>query len=93
MKPQQHYVRFVRWFDEIGLDDLELVGGKNASLGELVEALGDTIKVPEGFAITADAYRRLVDAGGLWQRMMVILDKTNWKDPKSTGRRRPNCVD
>ncbi|MEP7350404.1 MAG: phosphoenolpyruvate synthase [Sphingorhabdus sp.] len=85
MKPQQHYVRFVRWLDEIGLDDLELVGGKNASLGELVEALGDTIKVPEGFAITADAYRRLVDAGGLWQRMMLILDQTNWKDPKATG--------
>lgn len=82
---QPHYVRFVRWFDEIGLDDLELVGGKNASLGELVEALGDTIKVPEGFAITADAYRGLVDAGDLWQRMMVILDNTNWKDPKATG--------
>jgi pyruvate, water dikinase len=85
VKPQQHYVRFVRWFDEIGLGDLDLVGGKNASLGELAGALGDAIKVPEGFAITADAYRRLVDDGGLWQRMMVILDKTNWKDPKATG--------
>jgi pyruvate, water dikinase len=85
LKLQQHYVRFVRWFDEIGLDDLELVGGKNASLGELAEALGHSIKVPEGFAITADAYRRLVDSGGLWQRMMAILDKTNWKDPKATG--------
>jgi pyruvate, water dikinase len=82
---QQHYVRFVRWFDEIGLDDLELVGGKNASLGELAEALGETIKVPEGFAITVDAYRRMIDYKGLWQRMMRILDGTNWADPKVTG--------
>jgi pyruvate,water dikinase len=82
---QQHYVRFVRWFDEIGLDDLELVGGKNASLGELAEALGETIKVPEGFAITVDAYRRMVDYKGLWQRMMKILDGTNWADPTVTG--------
>jgi pyruvate, water dikinase len=82
---QQHYVRFVRWFDEIGLDDLELVGGKNASLGELAKALGDTIKVPEGFAIIVDAYRRMVDYKGLWQRMMRILDGTNWSDPTVTG--------
>ncbi len=33
---REHYIRFFRWFDEIGLDDLPLVGGKNASLGELV---------------------------------------------------------
>jgi pyruvate, water dikinase len=82
---QQHYVRYVRWFDEIGLDDLALVGGKNASLGELVEALGDSIKVPEGFAITVDAYRHMVDMDGLWQRIMGVLDSTNWHDPKVTG--------
>lgn len=82
---QQHYVRYVRWFDEIGLDDLALVGGKNASLGELVEALGDSIKVPEGFAITVDAYRHMVDMGGLWKRIMAVLDGTNWHDPTATG--------
>lgn len=82
---QQQYVRYVRWFDEIGLDDVNLVGGKNASLGELAEALGDRIKVPEGFAITVEAYRRMVDLKGLWQKMMRILDGTNWADPKVTG--------
>jgi len=82
---QQQYVRYVRWFDEIGLDDVNLVGGKNASLGELAEALGDRIKVPEGFAITVEAYRRMVDLNGLWQKMMRILDGTNWADPKVTG--------
>ena len=57
-----HYVRFFRWFDEIGLDDLPLVGGKNASLGELGRSLSGSIKVPEGFAVTSEAYRRFVDS-------------------------------
>ncbi len=80
-----HYVRFFRWFDEIGLDDIALVGGKNASLGELARSLGKEIRVPEGFAITSEAYRRLVNHGGLWGRLMAILDHTNWGDPKLTG--------
>lgn len=84
-KPSQHYVRFIRWFDEIGLDDLNLAGGKNASLGELARFLGSSIKVPEGFAITADAYRQTIDRDNLWQRMMVILDQTDWRNPKATG--------
>ena len=82
---REHNIRFCRWFDEIGLDDLPLVGGKNASLGELVRSLGDKIKVPEGFAITSEAYRRFVDKDGLWVRLMRILDETNWKDPKASG--------
>jgi pyruvate, water dikinase len=80
-----HYVRFFRWFDEIGLDDLPLVGGKNASLGELARSLGGQIKVPEGFAVTSEAYRRFVDSKGLWARLMRILDETNWKDPKAAA--------
>jgi pyruvate, water dikinase len=82
---QQHYVRFFRWFDEIGLDDLSLVGGKNASLGELAHVMGDQIKVPEGFAITVEAYRRFVDLHGLWRQLMEILDGTNWADPVAAG--------
>jgi pyruvate,water dikinase len=84
-KPSQHYVRFIRWFDEIGLDDLNLAGGKNASLGELARFLGSSIKVPEGFVITADAYRQTIDRDNLWQRMMIILDQTDWRNPKATG--------
>ena len=82
---RDHYVRFSRWFDEIGLGDIDLVGGKNASLGELARALGDKIKVPEGFAVTSEAYRRFVGHKGLWLRLMRILDATNWKDPKVAG--------
>jgi pyruvate,water dikinase len=46
------------WFDEIGLEDIPQVGGKNASLGEMVRALADQgVRVPDGFATTATAYR------------------------------------
>jgi pyruvate, water dikinase len=82
---RDHYVRFFRWFDEVGLDDLALVGGKNASLGELTRSLGSAIKVPEGFAVTSEAYRRFIEKNGLWARLMRILDQTNWKDPKAAG--------
>ncbi len=47
----------VLWFDEVGRADVSSVGGKNASLGEMVRGLGKAgVKVPEGFATTANAY-------------------------------------
>jgi len=46
----------IRWFEEIGIGDIPLVGGKNASLGEMYSELASQgVKVPNGFAITADA--------------------------------------
>ena len=49
---------YIRWFKEIGIDNVPLVGGKNASLGEMYQNLtADGVRVPNGFAITADAYR------------------------------------
>ena len=49
---------WIRWFDTLGLDDVPLVGGKNASLGELRRALVPRgVRIPDGFATTADAYR------------------------------------
>jgi pyruvate,water dikinase len=57
---------FIRWFSEIGLGDVPLVGGKNASLGELYRELSRAgVRVPNGFAITADAYRQFMHATGL----------------------------
>jgi len=51
--------KFVLWFDEIGIDDIPLVGGKNASLGEMYQNLTKkSVRVPNGFAITAHAYRK-----------------------------------
>ena len=49
----------VRWFADLGLGDLEQVGGKNSSLGEMVSHLTDLgVRVPNGFATTADAFHR-----------------------------------
>ncbi|MFQ5690580.1 MAG: phosphoenolpyruvate synthase [Gemmatimonadota bacterium] len=59
-------MRYIRWFSEIGAGDLEQVGGKNASLGEMIRTLGDQgITVPDGFAVTAEAYWEFVDANDL----------------------------
>jgi pyruvate, water dikinase len=56
----------IRWFADIGSDDVPAVGGKNASLGEMIDALsGRGIRVPDGFAVTAAAYRGFVDANDL----------------------------
>lgn len=56
----------IRWFEELGRGDVASVGGKNASLGELVANLGaQGIKVPGGFAITAEVYRQFIAENGL----------------------------
>ena len=57
---------YVRWFEEIGTDDVPLVGGKNASLGEMYRALdAKGVKVPNGFAITAEAYLHFLNEAKL----------------------------
>jgi len=57
---------YIRWFEDIGADDVASVGGKNASLGEMVRNLGRyDIKVPPVFAITADGYRHFLSANNL----------------------------
>lgn len=56
----------ILWFSELGLNDLDRVGGKNASLGEMVANLTSAgVQVPDGFATTADAYRRFLADSGL----------------------------
>ncbi|MFW6102837.1 MAG: PEP/pyruvate-binding domain-containing protein, partial [Chloroflexota bacterium] len=59
-------MKFVKKLDEVGIDDIELVGGKNASLGEMIRSLkSQGVEVPSGFAITAEAYRYFVHQAGL----------------------------
>lgn len=65
---------WIRWFSETGINDIETVGGKNASLGEMIrelEPLG--IKVPNGFSITAAAYRYFLEANSLEQHIREAL--------------------
>lgn len=50
------------WFSQLGMNDVESVGGKNASLGEMISHLADAgVSVPDGFATTADAYREFLE--------------------------------
>jgi pyruvate,water dikinase len=66
--------RYIRWFEEVGIDDIPLVGGKNASLGELVRELASRgIKVPNGFAVTAKAYWDFIASAGLEGKFRGIL--------------------
>ncbi len=75
---------FIRWFEDITLDDVPLVGGKTASLGELYRELTPQgVRVPNGFAITAPAYRYVLEAGGLLPRLqqeLAGLDKRDLHD-------------
>ena len=71
----------IRWFEDIGIDDIPLVGGKNASLGEMYRELASQgVKVPNGFAITAEAYRSFLRETGLDQRITQIIRGLDTRD-------------
>ena len=80
--------RYVRWFEELSLDDVPLVGGKNASLGEMYRELtAKGVRVPNGFAVTADAYRDALSQAGAWDELHALLDPLD----KSDVRRLEEC--
>jgi pyruvate, water dikinase len=71
----------VRFFSEIGLDDVSLVGGKNASLGEMYRELSSVgLLVPNGFAITAPAYRYAMEAARAVDELHALLDPLDISD-------------
>ena len=71
----------VVWFADLGLADLEQVGGKNASLGEMIGNLSSAgVRVPDGFATTAEAYRRFLGETGLADRIQAALDGLDTDD-------------
>jgi len=73
--------RFIRWFADISIGDIPLVGGKNASLGEMFHELNSQgVKVPDGFAVTAEGYRHFLTSTGLDARIKQILDGLNTAD-------------
>ena len=80
-----HYVRF---FDQIGLEDLPLVGGKNASLGEMIRQLGSAgVRVPNGYAVSAEAYRYMLEKAGAWAPLHFELDGLDVADVADLARR------
>ncbi|GAB3449360.1 phosphoenolpyruvate synthase [Phycicoccus ginsengisoli] len=72
------------WFADLGLDDVETVGGKNASLGEMVQHLSAAgVRVPDGFATTAEAYRRFLAHEGLVDTVNDLLDSLDVEDTRA----------
>ncbi|WP_040727981.1 phosphoenolpyruvate synthase [Thiomicrorhabdus sp. Kp2] len=67
--------KYILFFDEIGINDIPIVGGKNASLGEMYQQLTPQgVPIPNGFAITAEAYRWILTENNLWPEVTQILD-------------------
>jgi len=72
---------YVVWFDELGMNDVERVGGKNASLGEMISHLSSVgVRVPGGFATTAQAYRDFLSENGLSEKINSTLADLDVKD-------------
>ena len=79
--PVQSGVQYVARFETLGMGDVERVGGKNASLGEMIHNLTDKgVRVPGGFATTADAFREYLAKDGLVDRIADRLEHLNIED-------------
>ncbi len=73
--------QYIRFFSEIGVNDVASVGGKSASLGEMYQALQDQgVRVPNGYAVTADAYRYLLKHAGIEPALRETLDGVREND-------------
>ena len=80
--------QFIRWFADISIGDIPLVGGKNASLGEMYHELSSQgVKVPDGFAVTADGYRHFLRSTGLETRIQEILGGLDTADMDNLQKR------
>ncbi|MBA0168045.1 MULTISPECIES: phosphoenolpyruvate synthase [Pectobacterium] len=74
-------LRNVLWYNQLGMHDVERVGGKNASLGEMITNLsGLGVAVPNGFATTAQAFNDFLNQSGINQRIYELLDRTDIDD-------------
>jgi pyruvate,water dikinase len=79
---------FVKWFEELRIEDVPSVGGKNASLGEMIKTLGEKgINVPSGFAITAYAYKYMIEKAGIDKKIREILSDLDTHDVNNLAKR------
>lgn len=77
----------VRWFHELKMSDVEEVGGKNASLGEMISGMqASGVNVPDGFATTAEAYREFLGQDGLADKIHQRLENLNIKDVRALAK-------
>jgi pyruvate,water dikinase len=78
----------ILWFDEVGIADIPLVGGKNASLGEMIQQLTPKgVNVPNGFATTAYAYRYFIESAGLEAKLRELFADLDVEDVKNLQER------
>jgi len=79
---------FIKWFEELKIGDVPLVGGKNASLGEMIQNLSKKgVAVPSGFAITAYAYKYMIEKAGIDKKIREILADLNTHDVRNIAER------
>ncbi|WP_297440339.1 phosphoenolpyruvate synthase [Sulfurimonas sp.] len=82
----------IKCFNEIGIDDVAEVGGKNASLGEMYQNLtNEGVRVPNGFAITSTAYRYILDKNGAWEKLHQELDTLDVNDVDALQKAGKKC--
>ena len=86
----------ILWLNQISMKDIPLVGGKNASLGEMIRNLSSKgINIPDGFAVTADAYKYFINSNNLNEPIKKILsdlDKSNVEELKKRGKKIRNLI-
>ncbi|WP_275069839.1 phosphoenolpyruvate synthase [Pseudidiomarina insulisalsae] len=81
---QQNVTDYVLWYDQLGMNDVGRVGGKNASLGEMISNLaGAGVEVPNGFATTAEAFNEFLEQSGVNDRIYALLDDLDTNDVKA----------
>lgn len=77
----------VVWYNQLGMHDVDRVGGKNASLGEMITNLSELgVSVPNGFATTAQAFNDFLEQSGVNQRIYALLDQTDIDDVDALAR-------
>ena len=78
---------FVIWYEKLGMHDVDRVGGKNASLGEMISNLANAgVQVPGGFATTADAFNQFLEQSGVNERIYQLLDGLDVDDVTALGK-------
>ncbi len=85
-------MQYIKFFNEIGIEDVPEVGGKNASLGEMYQNLtAQGVRVPNGFAVTALAYDDILIQNGAWEQLHAQLDDLNPDDMQALQERAKRC--
>lgn len=79
--------KFILWFNELGIKDIPIAGGKNASLGEMYQKLNKKgVNIPNGFAVTAYAYHYFLEKAGIKEAIKDVVSKLDVRDVNSLSR-------